>query len=175
MSGKVVAIVLVSLGLLAGAAMYYLQVYAFYEDVALTGEGGSIELRISTGDGRELDLPATDFKGIDGSSSPIRFRACFRAELPAAEEFLAYEDAVPLNAPGWFDCFDAAAIGSDLASGAARAYLGEAHVAYGIDRVLAVYSDGRAYAWHQINACGEEVFDGKPAPEGGPAPEPTAE
>jgi hypothetical protein len=75
---------------------------------------------------------------------------------------------VPLVAPGWFDCFDAAAIGADLAAGRAAAVLGEANVTYGIDRVLALYPDGRGYAWHQINACGEVVFDGDPPPPGCP-------
>jgi hypothetical protein len=41
-------------------------------------------------------------------------------------------------------------------------------VLYGIDRVLAIYPDGRAFAWHQINACGKFVFDGDPPPEGCP-------
>ena len=41
-------------------------------------------------------------------------------------------------------------------------------------RIVAITEDGRGYAWHQINACGKEVFDGKPAPEGcPPAPERT--
>ena len=39
-----------------------------------------------------------------------------------------------------------------------------------IDRIVAVYPDGRAYAWHQINRCGEVVFDGNSAPEGCPTP-----
>jgi hypothetical protein len=129
-----------------------------------------VALKVTTGDGATLDLPAREFRGIDADSSPIRFRACFTAELPEGLTPAPYAGAEPLNAPGWFDCFDAAAIGADLASGAATAYLGEENVLYGIDRVLAVYPDGRAFAWHQINRCGEEVFDGRPAPEGCPNP-----
>ena len=41
-------------------------------------------------------------------------------------------------------------------------------ISYGIDRIVAIYPDGRGYAWHQINACGEVVFDGQPAPENCP-------
>jgi hypothetical protein len=52
------------------------------------------------------------------------------------------------------------------------AFLGERDVTYGIDRIVAVYPDGRAMAWHQINACGAVVFDGNPAPDGcAPPPE----
>jgi hypothetical protein len=73
-------------------------------------------------------------------------------------------DAVPLNAPGWFDCFDAAEIGAALLRGDARAILSRENVPYGIDRVIALYPDGRGFAWTQINHCGDVVFDGRPAP-----------
>ncbi|MEL6645712.1 MAG: DUF6446 family protein [Pseudomonadota bacterium] len=165
MSGKVIGIFLLIVAVIGGAAMYWLQVYAFYErvdDVALTVTQG----------GEARPLAATGVQAIDASSSPIRFRACFEVDGTLAGD--PYPDATPLNAPGWFDCFDAAAIGDALASGAAQAYLGQFNVIYGIDRVIAVFPDGRAFAWHQINACGEEVFDGRPAPEGCP-PAPAGE
>ena len=76
--------------------------------------------------------------------------------------------ATPRTAPGWFDCFDAEAIGDAIESGEARAYLGTKDVRYGIDRIVAILPDGRGFAWHDINACGEVVFDGDPAPEGCP-------
>ena len=149
----------------AGIGMYYLQVYAYYEEleppsaVVLTASGGG-----------HFPLPPVNFRGIDSDSSPIRYRACF--EIPSlwdsVERLAPYPEATPLNAPGWFDCFDARAIGTDLESGAARAVLLQANVTYGIDRVGAVYPDGRVYAWHQINACGERVFDGDLPPEGCP-------
>jgi hypothetical protein len=147
--------------------MYWLQVYAFYEEVRLTSDGGDIVIRVTRADGTMQDLNVSGFRGIDADSSPIRFRACF--ETMAEPAGLALQPkAQPLVAPRWFDCFDADAIGADLASGRATAVLGEANVTYGIDRVIALYSDGRAFAWHQINACGEVVFDGDPAPEGCP-------
>ena len=40
---------------------------------------------------------------------------------------------------------------ADLESGAAVAYLGQPNVHPGVDRVIAVYPDGRAFAWHQMN------------------------
>lgn len=168
--GKILAGVIVIVALVAGAAMYYLQVYHFYFEVRPVAEGGTVEIRITLTDGSVIALPVQDFRGIDADSSPIRFRACFETALPQDLGFQPYPAAVPLTAPGWFDCFDAKAIGADLEAGRARAYLGEADLVYGVDRVLAIYPDGRARAWQQINRCGEIVFDGQPAPEDCPAP-----
>jgi hypothetical protein len=167
MSGRIIAIFLVTAGLIAGVAVYWLQVHAFYEEVRLASDGGDVKLRVTRADGTVADLAVSQFRGIDADSSPIRFRACFMTS--ATQNGLAlYPKAQPLVAPRWFDCFDAAAIGADLAAGRAVALLGEQNVTYGIDRVLALYPDGRAFAWHQINACGEVVFDGDPPPEGCP-------
>jgi len=171
-TGKLAAIVILGSALIAGAALYYLQVHAFYDEARLVSEGGEVEMRITLSDGSEIALPTGDFRAIDARSSPIRFRACFRAQLPQDVGLVPYAGAVPLTAPGWFECFDAGRIAADLAAGRARAWLGQANVVYGVDRVLAVYPDGTARAWHQINACGARVFDGHPAPEGcPPAPE----
>ena len=167
MNGKVIGIFLVVLGLVAGAAMYWLQVYAFYDEVRLASDGGDVVIRVTRADGTVTDITASDFLGIDADSSPIRFRACFTTTTEPTGLAL-YPDPIPLVAPGWFDCFDAETLGADLEAGAATAVLGEANVLYGIDRVIALYPDGRAYAWHQINACGEVVFDGDPPPEGCP-------
>lgn len=171
MSGRVLGMILIACGLIAGAAMYWLQVYAFYTPVRLASDGGTVTMRITSGD-QITALDVAGFDAIDADSSPIRFRACFTMDASLADAATPYPDAVPLNAPGWFGCFDADAIGAALETGEARAVLGEPNVLYGIDRVIAVFPDGRAVAWHQINECGEVVFDGKPAPPGcPPAPE----
>jgi hypothetical protein len=167
MSGKPIVLFLIAAGLVAGAAMYWLQVYAFYEEVDLADNGGAVTLHVTREDGALVRLSPLSFRGIDADSSPIRFRACFElGETPG--DLRPYPDAVPLVAPGWFDCFDAEQIGADLEAGAATAYLGEENVTYGIDRIVALYPDGRGFAWHQINACGEVVFDGDPPPPGCP-------
>ena len=168
--GKVLSIAILAVALIAGVALYYLQVYHFYEEVAPVSEGGTVQMQITLAEGSVIDLPARDFEGIDADSSPIRFRACFTTQLPQDATLARYETAEPLNAPRWFDCFDAGAIGAALEEGAARAYLGEKNIRYGIDRVLAIYPDGRAFAWHQINRCGALVFDGQPAPDDCPEP-----
>ena len=171
MNGKVIGVILIASGVLAGAGMYYLQVYGFYEDVAATNVDDVQMTSVQTG------APETilyeNFKAIDADSSPIRYRACFETSQSTAmmtETYALYDEAVPLNAPGWFDCFDAAEIGAALGEGTALAFLGTFNVTYGVDRIVAVHDDGRGWVWHQINACGEEVFDGNPPPEGCPPP-----
>ena len=46
---------------------------------------------------------------------------------------------------------DADQIGHDLETGAALAYLSQPEIHPDVDRVIAVYPDGRAYGWHQLN------------------------
>ena len=168
--GKFLAIVILASALIAGVGMYYLQGYHFYEDVVGNGE---TDVELTTLAGEVEPIPYEAFQGIDANSSPIRYRACFTTRLDHAalsEGYEAYEDAVPLEAPGWFDCFDAGALGEALESGVARAFLGQRDVMYGIDRVVAVFEDGRGFVWHQINPCGEVVFDGEPVPDDCPPP-----
>ncbi|MBV0913981.1 DUF6446 family protein [Anianabacter salinae] len=168
--GKLMAILLVGCGLIGGAAMYYLQVYAYYDtvdpaDVALPA--------VRVADGAAEPLPVSAVEAIDATSSPIRFRACFETGYSLAtmtETYTVYEDATPLVAPGWFDCFDAEAIGDALDAGEAVAFLSIPNVEYGIDRVIAAYDDGRAFAWQQINDCGTAFYDGNPLPFDCPMP-----
>lgn len=144
------------IGAVAGVAMYWLQVYAFYHEAAFV-PGEEIRLTLIEG-GQAEPIIAEDVTGIDSDSSPIRFRACFHTPMTQAmltETYRMYPDAVPNVAPGWFDCFDAEAIGSALEKGEAIAFLSEENIHPGVDRVVAVFPDGRAYAWHQLRA-GEE-------------------
>jgi len=163
--GRLIIVALLLTALVMGVGMYWLQVYAYYRDLPPPEA-----VLLTAANGAQFPLPPVNFRGIDSDSSPIRYRACY--EIPGLyeqiDELAAYANAEPLNAPGWFDCFDAEAIGTDLEAGAARPILLEQDVRYGIDRVAAAYPDGRVYAWQQINACGEVVFDGEPAPEGCP-------
>ncbi|TKA95624.1 histidine kinase [Cereibacter changlensis] len=152
MNGRVVAGGIVVSALLAGAAIYWLQIYAFYEPVAFT-PGEEIRLTPIIGEEPEV-IVANDVTGIDADSSPLRFRACFTTPLTQAmltETYRVYDEATPLVAPGWFDCFDAGQIDAALKTGEAIAFLSEAEVADGVDRVVAVFADGRGYAWHQLN------------------------
>ena len=169
--GKFLAIVLVTCGIIAGGAMYYLQVYAYYSTVV---PNGSTDVVLKPLDGSVAQAIAySDYKEIDSNSSPIRYRACFTAENTADELKALYvttKDAEPLVAPGWFDCFDAKEIGAAIESQSATSFLSIENVSYGIDRIVSVLDDGRGYAWNKINRCGKIAFAGKPLPPDCPTP-----
>ena len=159
MSGKIVGLVILISALVAGGALYYLQVYGYYEDVS--ADIADVRLMPLNAD-EPVRIPADNIEAIDAQSSPIRFRACFEAssDLDALAETYVSIDAVPRNAPGWFGCFDAVAIADELKAGTALVFLGEKNVNYGVDRVVAVTQDGRGYIWHELNDCGEKAYDG---------------
>ena len=165
MTGRIAALVIVIAAVLAGAGMYYLQVYGYYDRLE-----PQIGYQVATPDGGTARLSIADFQGIDSTSSPLRYRACFTVLGEARPPMVDVVNAEPLNAPSWFACFDAARIGADLEAGTARAVLVEAQVPWGFDHVMALYADGRAYVWPQVNACGAAHFDGNPVPEGCPPP-----
>ncbi len=170
MIARIILAGIVVIAFAAGIALYYLQVHAFYDDVSQKIE--TVELTsITTGEPEGILFE--NVTAIDSDSSPIRFRSCFETGLSLAlltETYKIYDGGEPRVAPGWLDCFDADQIGADLETGDAIAFLGRENISYGIDRVVAVYPDGRAYSWHQINFCGEVVFDGDPVPDTCPTP-----
>ena len=158
MTGKLLAIVLLGSALLAGAGMYYLQVYGFYYPVQATP--GQDVMVVS--DGAPVPIAYSKFQAIDADSSPIRYRACFETDLTPQQMsgFTMVERPEPLTAPGWFECYDAAAIADALQSGEAQAYMGHKNIHYGVDRIVAVTQDGKGYVWHALNHCGEKAYDG---------------
>jgi len=160
-TGRIAVVLILVAAAIGGVAMWWLQLYAFYDRL------DSVDLSVTQG-GTERPLAVSQVDAITSESSPIRFRACFMVdEVPTGDP---HPDPTPLVTPGWFDCFDTGQIVADLESGAATALIGTRNIEYGIDRVLAIYPDGRGVAWHQINICGRELFEGKPPPEGCPPP-----
>lgn len=140
----------------AGMFLWYTAERAFYEPVAFL-TGAEMRLVLLTTNQPEAIL-VDNIVGIDASSSPIKFRACFTTPLSLAmlsETYQLYEAAEPLVAPSSFDCFDAETIGRALESGEALAFLSEPDIHQGVDRVVAVFPDGRGYAWHQLHAASE--------------------
>ena len=150
MSGRLVGTFIVGIALIAGVAIYWLQLYAFYDEVS--AEDGIRMTNLVTG---QPEIVLYDsFEGIDADSSPLRYRGCFTTTMSLAmltETFEPYEGATPLTAPSWFDCFDAVAIGAAIENGEALAFVGERNIKDGVDRVVAIYADGRGFAWHQLN------------------------
>lgn len=152
-AGRVVVVAIVLTALLGGAFLWYSAERAYYEPVAFT-PGAEIRLVPLVG-GQPEPIVVAGVQGIDAKTSPIKFRACFTTPLTLAtltETYRDYPGAEPLVAPSGFDCFDADAIGRALETGEALAFLSEPNIHPGVDRVVAVFADGRAYAWQQLNA-----------------------
>lgn len=161
MAGKILSILLVVCGLAAGGAMYYLQVYGFYQTVDARPGQDVVLLPLDS------DVPQaiqySGFEAIDADSSPIRYRACFETTLrpdALAQLFTLSEALDPRNAPGWFDCFDAPALGAALKAGSATAFMGQKNIEFGVDRIVAITDDGRGFVWHELNNCGKKAYDG---------------
>lgn len=152
-AGKLIVGAIVIVAAVAGAVLWYTAERAYYTPVAFQ-PGAEIRLVPLTSDQPEAII-VEGIQGIDADSSPIKFRACFTTPLTLAtltETYRDYPGAEPLVAPAGFDCFDAEAIGKALETGEALAFLSEPNIHPGVDRVVAVFPDGQAYAWNQLNA-----------------------
>ncbi|GAA4224534.1 hypothetical protein GGQ68_001973 [Sagittula marina] len=163
MTGKIFAAAIVIVALVFGAVVYYTQVYYYYEPVQANGSTDVMLLNTATGE-REPIL-YENFEAIDANSSPIRYRACFTTPMSIpmlTETYEIYEGAEPRVAPGWFDCFDAEAIGGEIEADTAVVFVDERNREFGIDRVVAITDDGRGYVWHEVNDCGDKAYDGTP-------------
>ncbi len=159
--GKFLSIILIASGLAAGVAMYYLQVYGYYDEV--TANPGQDVVLLPLDQDTPRPIAYDNFQAIDAGSSPIRYRACFttsvtRQEL--AQVFQLSDQHEPRNAPKWFDCFDAEALGGALKEDRATAFVAVKNIFYGVDRIVAVTDQGLGYAWHELNACGQKAYDG---------------
>ena len=170
MTGKLVVITIILLGLVVGASIYYLQVYGFYREIPSSG-AQDVTL-ITLADGTSQPIEHTGFKAIDADSSPIRYRACFTTSITPDQARSLYVEAPgidPRNAPGWFDCFDAEDIGAGLKDGSVVSFLSAKNFAYGVDRIVAIDADGRGYIWPNLNECGTKAYDGSLVGEECPA------
>ena len=159
-------------GLLAGVGMVYLQSYAGWAELD-AAQVGEIQLQsVATGDLEPI--LAENVKGLDTVEDGVRlsgaisFRACFTTPQSLAmltETYVIADNAEPLTTVGWFDCYDARDVGRALETGEAVAFRGAENISYGVDRMAAVFPDGRGFVWHQLNDCGEALFAGDTPPE----------
>ncbi|MBO9450092.1 histidine kinase [Tropicibacter sp. R16_0] len=161
MAGKLLVIALLLSTVVAGAALYYLQIYGFYYTVE---DQPGRAVQVMAQDTREAQpIAYSEFQAIDADSSPIRYRACFSTDLSLDDLSATYVESdktEPRVAPDWFDCFDAQAIGAAIGEGRARTYLAAKNIHFGVDRIVAVTDDGKGYVWHEFNDCGEKAYDG---------------
>ena len=142
MKGKLVAFFLVVFPLLFGVALYYTQYYAYYSKVK---DVTSIMV-----EGRAV--PVSNYDGIEASSSTLKMRGCFTVDPADFEGVAVAENATPLTPPNWFTCFDTEALSHDLETGKATAYMATKDDRVGMDLIVMVYPDGRAFQWRQFNA-----------------------
>ena len=149
-SGQWLAIAILASAAAVGGGIWYAQEYGFYSPIDANSDRARVMI-VARADGSAQVLPVRDFQGIDAGSSPIRYRACFTTDPPEGGAAMPYPDPTPLVGPRWFSCFDAGQLTRDLESGAATAYLSAAEIRPDVDRVLAIYPDGRGFAWHQYN------------------------
>lgn len=166
---------IVGSAILGGALMFYQLNYAGYAEFA----GDEVEdiqlLSVVTGEPEAILLE--NVKAIDTVEEGVRisgavsFRACFdtpQSQAMLSETYVMIDNAIPLNAPSWFDCFNAQEIGAAIEDGSAMSFMSVENISYGVDRVVSVLPDGRGFVWHQMNACGEAVFAGDNTPDGCP-------
>ena len=161
MNGRIVGTIIMITAVVAGAALYYLQVYGFYREVS-DAEAGQVQM-VNIATGAPEPILSDNFSAIDADSSPIRYRACFtttNSQPMLTETYQLLEDREPRNAPGWFDCFDATAIVEGIETGAVLVFLGQKNVHYGVDRIVAIHEDGRGWVWQDLNDCGKKAYDG---------------
>ena len=172
---RVAIVAILGSAVIFGALMYYQLVYAGYVELT-KADVGEIQL-ISVISGKPEPLLFESVKGIDSVvdgvrlSSSVSYRACFQtlqSQAKLMEAYVIMDDAIPLTAPPWFDCFDARAIGQSLEDGEAIAFMSQENITFGVDRVVAVLPNGHGFVWHQLNPCGNAVFAGDPTPDGCP-------
>ncbi|QDL92805.1 histidine kinase [Paroceanicella profunda] len=140
LSGRTLGIGLFGFALVFGIALWWNQTHAWYDRVEGLGQ--------VTVAGREI--PVSGYTGLDGNS-PLKLRACFTLDPADVADVPLAGDATPLGTPDWFDCYDQAALTDDLAAGRATAYLAGSNEPQDFERIIAVYPDGRAYLWRQLN------------------------
>jgi len=141
MSGKIIVGALVLFTIIFGGFLWYAQFYAYYNEVnGLT----SVEV-----DGRSVAV--SDYVGLDGTSSGLKLRGCFTVDEADFDGVSLADDPVPATPPNWFECFNAEELTHDVESGAATTYMAAKDDMDGLDRLIAVYPDGRAFMWRQLN------------------------
>jgi hypothetical protein len=172
-AGRLAVVALLAFAVIAGAGLFYLEQFHWY-DLREAGQG---TIALAGPDGAPVTIAVRDLAVAEGDASPLKYRACFATDATPeslAGRVAAYAEPEPTIAPLSFPCFDAGEIAAALDAGRATAYRAAEEVTYGIDRVVALTADGRGYAWHQLNVCGERVYDGDPPPPGCPPPPATS-
>ncbi len=141
MNGKVFAGGFVAFAVIFGVGLYYALVYAYYEKV-----NDVTEITV-----QDRSIAVSDYEGIDATSSGLKLRGCFGVTTADFEGLTQSTNAAPLSAPKWFKCYNVGDLQTDLDAGRAVAYQAAENEKDGIDRFVAIYPDGHAFQWRQLN------------------------
>ena len=142
MNGKLFVILLLVFTIGFAVALYYFQVFAFYYK-----SDGLKSISVL-----DRNISVQNYRGIDSATSGLKLRGCFKVEPKEFTKIPRLLNATPLSAPSWFTCFDHVKIQKAIDAGSAKAYLVSENEKDGIDRVVAVYPDGTAFQWRQLNS-----------------------
>ena len=142
MNGKTLVISLLTFTVLFSIALYYFQVFAFYKK-----SDGLPSIKVLS----KL-IPVQNYRGIDSAASGLKLRGCFTVDTAEFSDLPTLSRATPLSAPFWFDCFDNVEIQKAIDTGKAKAFLVAENEKDGIDRVVAVFPNGNAFQWRQLNS-----------------------
>jgi hypothetical protein len=139
--GQVLISLIVGFTVTFSAILFYFQVYAYYYRVS------DVHM-VLVGD---KNIRVKEYQGIDAETSGLKLRGCFTSDLIAYQGLKKKTNPTPLSAPFWFDCFNYIKLQEDLDSGLASAYIGAKEEKVGMDRIVAVYPDGRSFQWRQLS------------------------
>ena len=141
MSGKVFSVSLIVFCLIFGIVLFYFQLFAYYVRVDNLSY-------IKVND--EL-IPVQNYQGIDSVSSALKLRGCFTVDPNLFEKEQIAAMPTPLAAPFWFRCFDHEFLHDQIKKGNSKVYLAKENEYDGIDRLVAVFKNGKAFQWRQLN------------------------
>ena len=143
MNGRSLIFVFTAFLIVFTILLFYFQNFAYYERLEAKNK-----LLIA-----KKIVEVTNYNGIDASSSGLKLRECFRISDVYFDNsnLTIYQNPTPLNAPFWFECFNAEAISKDLNANKAVAFLSKKEEFDGIDKVIALYPDGTGFQWRQLN------------------------
>lgn len=145
-TGRLVVLGIAAATVLAGGVVYYLETFVHYQRVADVKE-------VSVG---ARAFAVSDYDGLTNDTLPLRLRGCFQVAEPEAVLSAGppARHPTPFGAPGWFACWDAAELDADLKAGRAQAVVAEVsgEGKFEMERVVAVYPDGRAFQWRRLTS-----------------------
>ena len=142
MNGRIFSISLIVFCAIFGGALFYFQVFAFYKKVDTLSH---IEVNGNS-------IPVKNYEGIESASSALKLRGCFEVDPSVFSDQQLAENPTPLAAPFWFKCFDYEYLHNQIVKGYPKVYLAQKNEYDGIDRLVLVFDNGKAYQWRQLNS-----------------------